>query len=247
MLSKIDVLSIKIDPITVNDLHKKIEEIIEKGRKGLILHVNIHCLNLSYKEVWLRDFLNSAEIVVCDGDGVRWGAKMLGQYIPQRITYADWIWHLCEFCGKRGYSLFFLGAREGVAERAAERLMIKYSDLKVVGIHHGYFQKNGKENTEVIELINTKKPNILILGLGMPIQERWLCENWERINANIFLTGGAVFDFVSGIVPRCPRWMADNSLEWFFRFIIEPKRMFRRYIIGNPLFFIRILKGKYLS
>ena len=118
--------------------------------------------------------------------------------------------------------------------------------MQIAGIHHGYFDKtrNSDENKKVLEKINAVKPNILILGFGMPLQERWLMENWEQIDANIALTGGAVFDYVSGKLERGPQWMTNNSFEWFARLIIEPRRLWKRYILGNPLFLYRILKQR---
>jgi N-acetylglucosaminyldiphosphoundecaprenol N-acetyl-beta-D-mannosaminyltransferase len=190
--------------------------------------------------------LNSAEIVFCDGAGVVLGARILGNHIPQRITYADWTWQLAEFAEPRGFTLFFLGARPGVADKAAANLKARYPDLRIVGTHHGYFDKTpgSAENEAVIEQINTVRPNILIVGFGMPLQERWLMENWDRIDANVALTGGAVFDYVSGELQRAPRWMTDNGLEWLGRLLIEPRRLWRRYLIGNPLFLWRVLKQR---
>jgi N-acetylglucosaminyldiphosphoundecaprenol N-acetyl-beta-D-mannosaminyltransferase len=133
-----------------------------------------------------------------------------------------------------------------VADKAAANLKARYPDLRIVGTHHGYFDKTQgcAENEAVIEQINTVKPNILIVGFGMPLQERWLMENWDRIDANVALTGGAVFDYVSGELRRAPRWMTENGLEWLGRLIIEPRRLWKRYLIGNPIFLWRVLKQR---
>jgi N-acetylglucosaminyldiphosphoundecaprenol N-acetyl-beta-D-mannosaminyltransferase len=103
------------------------------------------------------------------------------------------------------------------------------------------------ENESVIAIINRLRPNILIVGFGMPLQERWLMENWDRIHANIGLTGGAVFDYISGNVPRAPRWMTDHGFEWLGRLLVEPSRLWRRYLIGNPLFIWRIMKQRFTN
>jgi N-acetylglucosaminyldiphosphoundecaprenol N-acetyl-beta-D-mannosaminyltransferase len=138
--------------------------------------------------------------------------------------------------------MFFLGAEPTVAEIAAFQLRERYPNLNIVGTHHGFFDKefNSRENNDLIEYINSLHPNILILGMGMPIQEHWLMENWDRLNANIALTGGAVFDYISGELNRAPRWMTDNGLEWLGRLAIEPGRLWTRYIIGNPKFIWRV-------
>lgn len=240
------VLGVQIDPLTVAQLHDRINAAIKTDSRNLFLHVNVHGLNLATEQPWLRDFFNQAEIVFCDGAGVKLGARILGHHIPERITYADWIWQLGEFADQQQYSLYFLGAKPGVAEMAAERLKRRYSDLRIAGVHHGYFEKSQDhpENQAVIKAINNSRPNILIVGMGMPLQEKWVCENRNQIEANVILTGGAVFDYLSGELKRAPRWMTDNSLEWLGRLLIEPHRLWQRYIIGNPRFLLNIFKQK---
>lgn len=240
------ILGVRVIPITVEPLHAQIEQVIREDLHTLVLNVNVHCLNLASRSPWLRDFLNSADVTFCDGVGIMLGARILGYHIPKRITYADWIWQLAEFAQLHGFTLFFLGARPTVADKAAARLKERFPNLRIVGTHHGYFDKTpgGPENEAIIWKINAVKPNILIVAFGMPLQERWLMENWEHIEANVALTGGAVFDYVSGELRRAPRWMTDHGLEWLGRFIIEPRRLWKRYLIGNPLFLWRVIKQR---
>ena len=241
---KIDILGVDVHPCTVQELHQEIKTLIDNNAHALILNVNVHCINLAYEQPWLRDFLNTAHVNFCDGAGVILGAQILGEKIPERITYAEWIWKIAEFSKANQFSFFFLGAKPGVAERAAARLQQRYPNLQIVGIQHGYFDKtpNSPENTAVIQKINAAKPNILLLGFGMPLQERWLMENWEKIDANIALTGGAVFDYVSGELRRAPKWVTDSGFEWLGRLFIEPRRLWRRYLFGNPTFMWRIVR-----
>ena len=243
---RIDVLGVRVDALSVEELHAEIERMIRSGDHALILNVNVHALNLSYQNPWLRNFLNSASIVFCDGAGVMLGAWILGRHIPQRIPYTDWIWQSAEFAESCGFTFFFLGARPGVADKAAARLKERFPELRIVGVHHGYFDKTpgSAENEAVLRKINAAKPNLLLVAFGMPVQERWLMENWRRIEANVGLTGGAVFDYASGELHRGPRLLTDNGLEWLARLIIEPRRLWKRYIIGNPLFLLRVLKQR---
>lgn len=238
------ILGVRIDSLTVEQLDERIGAIIDAGRKALVLNVNIHCMNLASRKPWLKAFLNSAEIVFCDGAGVVLGARLLGYDLPGRITYADWMWQLGKYASVSGYSMFFLGSEAGVADKAADALRQKFPEIEIVGTHHGYFDKHGRENEKVIAKINELGPDILVVGMGMPLQERWLAENWQRVNARVFLTGGACFDYVSGTLSRCPRWMADHYLEWLYRLLQEPRRLFRRYVFGNTLFLIRVLWEK---
>lgn len=240
------ILGNKVHPLTTDTLHERIAGFIADAQHALVLNVNVHCLNLAFHDQTLRKFLNSADIVFCDGAGVVLGAKILGYTIPYRITYADWTWQLAEFAEPRGFTFFFLGAKPGVAEKAAGRLKERYPHLRIVGAHHGYFDKtlDSAENKAIIAAINAVNPNILLVGLGMPTQEKWLMENWSRIDANVALTGGAVFDYVSGELRRGPKWMTDHGLEWLARLLIEPRRLWKRYLFGNPLFFYRVLKQR---
>jgi N-acetylglucosaminyldiphosphoundecaprenol N-acetyl-beta-D-mannosaminyltransferase len=242
----INILGVQIHPLTVAQLHQWMANYIAQDAHALVLNVNVNCLNLGMAHRWLREFLNQAEIVFCDGAGVMLGAQILGHQIPERITYADWIWQLAEFAEPHGYTFYFLGARPGIAEQAAQNLRKRFPTLKITGVRNGYFDKtaNSKENEAVIADINVCRPNILVLGMGMPLQERWLMENWDRLNVNVVLTGGAVFDYISGDLQRAPKWMTDNGLEWLGRLLIEPRRLWKRYVLGNPLFLWRVFQQR---
>lgn len=242
----IDILGVPVHPLTVEELHEQIGAIIDRGERAQVLNVNVHCLNLAHEHPWLHETLNEADIVFCDGAGVILGARILGYHIPERITFADWMWQLAQFAVERGDTLYFLGARPGVAQAAAERLRQQYPALKIVGVQDGYFNKTAghEENEAVVQHINQARPNILVLGMGMPLQEQWLRDNWERLDVNVALTGGATFDFISGELKRAPSWMNDHGMEWLGRLIIEPKRLWRRYIVGNPAFLLRVLRER---
>ena len=242
----IEVLGVGVDALTVEELQAEIVRLARGERGGLVLNVNAHCLNLCYEDAALRDFFNGADVVFCDGAGVMLAARILGERIPERITYADWAWHLAAFAAAEGLSLFFLGARPGVAQAAAERLKERYPDLEVAGVRHGYFDRSpgSADNEAVVSEINAAAPDILLVGLGMPLQERWLMENRSRLDAGVVLTGGAVFDYVSGRLRRGPRLLTGNGFEWLARLFAEPRRLWRRYLIGNPLFLLRVAKQR---
>lgn len=245
----ISLLGVKIHPLTRPALRHFIAQSIHSNARVLALNVNVYAMNLAYENPWLRRFFNQSGITFTDGAGVIFAAKLLGRRIPERVTYADWMWELASIAEEEGYTLFFLGAEPSVAEQAAARLRQRFPKIKIVGVRHGYFDKNPQsaENAELVAAINQLRPNILITGMGMPIQERWLMENWERLNVNIFLTGGAVFDYISGKLSRAPRWMTENGLEWLGRLLIEPRRLWKRYILGNPLFLWRIFTHEILG
>ena len=146
-----------------------------------------------------------------------------------------------------GSSAPVLGSKAGVADDAKRRLCATRPELKIVGTHDGYFDKdlNAIENKAVIEEINSVAPDVLLVAFGMPLQEKWLAENWASINANVALTGGAAIDYMAGASTRPPRWLTATGFEWLGRMMHEPRRLWKRYLIGNPLFIMRILKQRF--
>jgi N-acetylglucosaminyldiphosphoundecaprenol N-acetyl-beta-D-mannosaminyltransferase len=247
MSSTIKLLGI---PLTLYDragLLTAVHNRIQTGQKTIVLSGNVHSFNLAYETEWLRDFFNRADIVRLDGAGVRLGAKLLGVDTPSRMTWADFAWDLAQFCAQNQYTLYFLGAKPGIAPKAAQKLQSQYPDLHFAGIQHGYFdkEKGSAENTAVLHQINAAQPHILVVGFGMPLQEKWLSQNLHDINVPVIMTAGAAFDYISGELQRGPAWMTNNGLEWLARLLIEPRRLWRRYIIGNPLFLWRILKQRF--
>ena len=206
-----------------------------------IMYVNAHVVNQSHTTPGLRDALRRADLVYCDGYGVRLAARALHLDVPHRITGADWIWGLAALCELSGQSVYLLGSEPTVAREAADRLARWYPKLELVGAHHGYFALDSPHNERVIEDIVERAPNIVLVGMGTPKQELWVDRYADRLGGAVVWTVGALFDYVSGHTPRAPRWLADNGLEWIFRLAIEPNRMWRRYLIGNPVFLSRVL------
>ena len=206
-----------------------------------VMYVNAHVLNQSREDPALRSALEEADLVYCDGYGVRLAAKALSTEIPHRMTGADWIWALAALCEQQDRSVYLLGCDPGVAAQAGQRLRRAHPRLRVVGTHHGYFRIGSGHDERVIEDINRCKPDILLVGMGTPKQEIWAQRTVDRLDCSVLWSVGALFDFVSGRVPRAPASLADNGLEWIFRLAIEPGRMWRRYLVGNPVFLSRVV------
>lgn len=242
----IDILGLKVMPFDQATLNDAILQIIRKTGHACIPNINVHFANLAYQNPWLRDFFNQAPVNFCDGYGIVLAARILGQRLPVRITYADWLWNLCGFAVRHDLSFFFLGGRPGAAEKSARILQKYFPGLRVLDTQHGHFDKtrSNKENAALIARINLCQPDILLVGFGMPLQEQWLSESWQQIAARVALPCGGIFDLISSQRKRAPAWMRDNGLEWFWRLLREPRRLWRRYLIGNPLFLWRVLKQK---
>jgi N-acetylglucosaminyldiphosphoundecaprenol N-acetyl-beta-D-mannosaminyltransferase len=243
----IQVLGVEITPMLKEDLTQYLLTACRAKQRRLVLNVNAHALNLAHQLPWLRDILNSSDVVFIDGYGVILAARLLGYGWQPRITYADWMWDLAGFCAEHGLSIYLLGAKDGIAARAAKNLMADYPGLKIAGTHHGYFDHSfdSDENQAMRAEINRARPDLLFVAFGMPLQEKWLSENLHRLDVSIGLSCGALFDYVSKSLRRPPRLLADHGLEWLGRLAYEPARLWRRYLVGNPVFLMRVFRQRF--
>ncbi len=240
------LFGVEIDSLSQDEILERIAKSVSTQERLLIAHVNIHGLNLAYNLPWLKDFYNHAGLVYCDGFGIKIGARLAGFNIPERFTLADWISDLALLAADRSFKLFFFGNPPGVADDAARRLVALYPDLLVCGVQHGYIDLSpeSSDNQTLIARINSQKPDIILVGLGMPLQEKWLLENWSNLGAPVAITCGALFEYISGDLPRGPRWMTDHYLEWLARLIISPRRYIKRYLLDIPLFSLRLARQR---
>lgn len=239
----IRLLGIRIDDVPIDGIIQYMDAVLDSGTKAVVANVNIQAMNLAFQNAWLRSFFNRSELVFCDGYGVLLGAFLAGQSLAYRNTPTDWIDDLCTSAARRGRRMYLLGARDSVVSKAAFRLVSLYPSLKICGFHHGYFdtRPESRETKQVIKEIQESEANILLVGMGMPLQERWISDNFDRLSANVVMPVGALFDYVSGELRRPPRWMTRHGLEWLGRLVYEPGRLWRRYLLGNPLFVWRVL------
>lgn len=242
----IRILNLNVQVHTYAGLNEAIGRIARSGSRAVVPNANVHFANLAWDRPWLRDLFNSSPVNFCDGAGIQLAARILGGRIPERITYGDWFDSLADFCRRENISLFFLGGRPGIAEQAAQQVSSRHPGLPIAGVHHGYFDKDrsSPENAAVVAAINQCRPGILLVAFGMPLQEEWLAQNWEHLNAGVALTGGAILDYLSGRMRRPPAWLCRCGCEWLGRLLIEPRRLWKRYLIGNPLFLARIVRQR---
>lgn len=242
LLSQVFIGDVWVNPITQVQLHALILQAVRERQRLRILNVNARAVALARRLLPFREALTGADVVFCDGYGVLFAARLLGYHLPERITYADWIYPFAEFSREHGLSWFLLGARPGVAEAAAQRLRKCFPGINIAGTHHGYFDREGDENESVIRKINLCSPDVTFVAFGMPHQELWIHRYAHRLQTHVLLAAGACLDYVSGRLRRGPRWMTDHGLEWLARILIEPKRLFWRYALDNSQFALIVLE-----
>jgi N-acetylglucosaminyldiphosphoundecaprenol N-acetyl-beta-D-mannosaminyltransferase len=243
----VQVLDVRVDDFDRSHLEQAILSTVRNGRCKVYSYVNIHAVNIAHRDDRFRGIINSAAITYCDGEGVRLGALLLGRRLPPRTVLTYWIWDLCRLFEEKGLAVYFLGGREDVTRAAVDVLSKLYPRLRIAGWHHGYFVKEGRESQMVVEAINVSHPDVVFVGFGMPLQEYWIDDNREALRAGIVLPAGSMIDYIAGVKRQTPAWMANNGLEWLYRLAKEPRRLWRRYLIGNPLFLLRIIAQRIRS
>ena len=234
-MSRVTFLNTEVDNLTMDEAIDKAEELIIKKKPSYVVTPNVdHIVKLETDKEF-QDVYKNADLILTDGMPLIWISKMKGNPIKEKISGSDFFPKLCERAAEKGYSLFLLGAAEGVAAKAAKNLKEKYEGLNIVGTYspsYG-FEKKDDEIKMIIEMINETKPDILAVGLGAPKQEKFLYKYKNELNVPISLAIGASIDFEAGNINRAPRWMQNCGLEWFYRLCKEPKRMFKRYIVDD--------------
>jgi len=240
-MRQLSMLGIKVTDATIAMLHDEMDRIIGGGRQGVVLSANAHAVNLARSRPWLADFFKEAELVHVDGGGIIIAARMRGIRIRERSTWADWWPRMASHFAAQKYSLFLLGGPAGLAQAAAAGVSAHAPEIRIVGTHHGYFQADGPENAGVIKTINAVKPDVLWVGMGMPLQEKWIRDNRAALDVKLIMVCGSAFKYMAGLRSRCPRWMQMNHLEWLWMLAEEPRRGLVRYLWGNPRFLLAAL------
>jgi N-acetylglucosaminyldiphosphoundecaprenol N-acetyl-beta-D-mannosaminyltransferase len=228
------VLGVPVDACSIDSAVREIERWVDERRGGAALYINAHLYNLIWDDPALAEVFDDCSLVYADGMSVVWAARMLGHEVPERVPLTYAIEDLAANWDRRGFSVYFLGGDPGRAETAAARLTERYPGIQVAGCHHGYF--DDAESPAIIDDINAAKPDILLVGLGNPRQETWVAGNITRLDVAATMTCGGLFDWVSGLRRPAPRWVGRLGMEWMYRLLIEPRRLFARYLVGNPRF-----------
>lgn len=239
-MERVEVLGVGVHTLTWAELAHHVGSLVERGGKHTICYANAHVLNLAYRDAELQRFLNEADVCYCDGNGVRHAARLMGGEIPERMTGADWVHDLARRAEGR-WRLAWVGGQPGVARAAAEALLHEHPDLQIT-TDHGFH--TGSAEAACIEGINAFGADIVLVGMGTPTQERWVARNRHAIDAPVVWCLGATADFVAGAISRPgPDWLVQRH-EWLSRLLADPRRLWRRYLVGNTLFVERVLRQR---
>lgn len=244
MINKINILGVKIDNYTFEEFNDKIYEELKHKNNLKIFTPNPEIILEANQSKTAKQCLESADILIPDGVGVIVGSKILGTPLHERLAGIDAAESIISYASQNGLSLFLLGGKPGVAEKAAKELKDKYLNLNICGFHHGYFNVDSKENTEVINKIKKTNPDILFVCMGYPRQETWIANNSKDIPSLRLSMGlGGSMDVWSGNIKRAPLFFRKISLEWLWRIMIEPKRIV--YFTKIPIFLLKIISQKF--
>lgn len=241
---KISILGVQVHRVNMEDSIKLFKKFISDNGKHQICVPNVYTTILMQNDEELKKIHNSCSLAIPDGMPLVWVSKLYGKPIPERISGSDLFQKFAEVAAQRGYKFFFLGATPETIKKMTMKMKEEYPSLKIVGIYSPPFMKefSEEENQKMIEIINKTKPDVLWLGLTAPKQEKWIGRNLHLLEVSVAVGVGAAFDFIAGKVKRAPDWMQKIGLEWFYRLRQEPKRLWKRYLIGNTIFIWLVIK-----
>jgi N-acetylglucosaminyldiphosphoundecaprenol N-acetyl-beta-D-mannosaminyltransferase len=235
---QIHFLGVQIDNLTMAEASDRIISLSQGPEPVQICFVNADCVNIAFTDQNYRATLDQARLVLADGIGVRLAGTILNQNVRENINGTDMLPFLCAAAERANVSLFLLGGQPGVPDSTARWIADHYPALRIAGVRHGFFSE--AEQPSVVQQIKDSGAGILLVALGTPRQDKWIAAHKDQFGAKVAIGVGGLFDFYSGRIPRAPVWMRELGMEWFYRFYQEPRRMWRRYFVGNAVFLYRV-------
>jgi N-acetylglucosaminyldiphosphoundecaprenol N-acetyl-beta-D-mannosaminyltransferase len=232
--AEISIAGIRIDNLTMSEAIEAIRDLLSRPQPHQICFVNPDCVNIAMSNPEYHACLSRAPLVLADGIGIKVAGKMLGITIKQNVNGTDLFPRLMESLQGTGFRVFLLGARPGVPELVAEWIARNAPGVEIAGVRNGYFGEG--EADLVIREIRDARADLLLVAFGAPKQDLWLASRLAETGAKVGIGVGGLFDFYSGRIARAPVWMREIGMEWVFRFLQEPRRMWRRYFVGNVVF-----------
>lgn len=234
-MARIKFMNTNIDNLTMAETLHEIDKLIQKKNCSYVVTPNVDHIVRLEKDVELQKVYKNASLILTDGKPLIWISKWYKTPIKEKISGSDLFPKVCELAANKNYTMYLLGAAEGVADTAAKNLMKKYPGLNVVGTYSPPFgfEKNEQEMNKIKTQIQEVHPDILIVGLGCPKQEKFMYYHCKELGVPISFGLGASIDFEAGNIKKAPKWMSNHGLEWLYRFSKEPKRLFKRYFVDD--------------
>lgn len=244
MTIKVMLFGIEIDNCSMQEAIHRIEEAIQQKKTSLVVTPNAQHINIVQQDNEFKKIYNEASLVLPDSVPLIWASKILGQPLKERVAGADILPTFCKIAVRKKYKIFLLGAGPGVAKKAAKILENKNPGLVISDTYSPPFgfEQDERENFKIIKMIKTCKPDVLFVGLGTPKQEKWSWNHKEKMSVPVIICVGASFDFIAQKSIRAPLWMQKSGLEWFHRLCQEPRRLWKRYLVGNIIFILLVMK-----
>ena len=244
---KVDILGTPVSSLTMDELFSDWERVIKGGEKAQVCITPVNSILAARATARVQEIYKHADYVLCDGVPVKWASDFLGDPIKERITGLDVLPRIFPFALQHDFSIFLLGATPGVAETLKAVMEAKYPGVKIVGTFVPPFRVvfSKEENQQMIDAINAVKPDMLLVSLTAPKQDIWIAENLAKLDTHVAIGIGGAFEVAAGMIKRAPLWMQKSGLEWLYRFLQEPKRMFRRYFVEAPVFIPLIIKQRF--
>lgn len=239
-MKKQPLLNTYVNNVDMQETINAIEKMLVSGKKNYVVAINVDVVIKIESDPYLKEIVDNADMVLVDGKPLVWISILHGKGVKAKISGSDLVPFLCKIAAQKGYRIFIIGGKDGVAEQAKRCLERDQPTLQIVGTYAPAFgfEKNKLEIEKINRMISEAHPDLLIVCFGCPKQEKWIYENIEKYDAKVSVCAGATVDFLAGNVKRAPRWLSEYGFEWFYRFIQEPKRLFKRYFVDD----IRIIK-----
>lgn len=232
------ILGVRVHRVRMQEALHTIEQFIAERVPHLVITADANAILLALDDPEFHYLMEQADLVTPDGAGLLWAGRYCGQPFPERVSGVDLVWHLARLSHEQGYRLFLLGAAPNIAERARQSLLTAFPQAQIVGTHHGYF--SAEEEPTIIDQIRTTRPDVLLIAMGMPRQEKWAHQHRWALEVPVLIGVGGSFDVYAGVVRRAPRWLQQNGLEWLWRLLQDPRKI--RKVRNLPRFVWRVVR-----
>lgn len=237
-MKAVPVLNGRFDAVTLSGAAGWARDLIRSGRRGYICTVNVAILMMMRSNPKLQRFVDRASLVVADGQPLVWASRLQSRTLPERVTGIDLVDALCALAAKERFGVYFLGARRPIIERAAEQLSARHGGLRVSGFADGYFDE-AESSLRALD-VRASGARILFVGMGVPRQEQFIEQHWDELGVELAIPVGGSFDVIAGATRRAPVWLQRMGMEWFFRLVQEPRRLWKRYLVTNFQFIFHL-------